>query len=495
MATQITTSPRAPEPLIGGTDVRVPETHYVRRSDGVSIAYQVFGEGSVDLVCVPGCCSHLDLQWKDPGHSRFLRRLGTFARVVCYDKPGTGLSDPIQSAPTVEERADDLRYVLDAVGCERPALFGFSEGGATCVRWSAVEPSRVRSLILCGSFAHGELTECPPELSPAECEGFNRQLAQLFRELYECIEHWGEGRWAELLAPSAASPAQRRLWGTFERAAASPGMMRALLDSMRSIDVTDSLPAVSVPTLVLHRSDDVVSVANARILAARIPDAKLVLLPGQDHLFWYGDVDSLVEEIESLLTGARTAREPDRVLATVLFTDIAGSTERAAQLGDRRWRDLLERHDTVLRDQVGQFRGRVVKSLGDGALAVFDRPAHAVRCAEAIRHDLGEAGVSVRTGIHTGECEMIGDDLGGLAVHIAARVMGFADADEILVSGTVADLVVGSDLHLQERGTHTLKGVPGQWRMLALGPERRGVQRRSSFSAPQEAMSPPIASR
>jgi class 3 adenylate cyclase len=450
--------------------VQTPETHYVGRPDGVSIAYQVFGEGTIDVVCVPGCCSHLDLQWSDPGSARFLRRLGKFARVVCYDKPGTGLSDPVACPPTIEDRADDLKHVLEAAGCERPALFGFSEGWATSVRLAVAEPGLVSSLILFGAF--GQVPECPPELSPAEYEAHNGRAAQTWRALYEAADHWGEGRWAAALAPSTTSPAQRQAWGAFERAAVSPGLMRALLDSMQTIDLSDALSAVSAPTLVLHREHDSVPIEFARVLAARLPGAKLVVLPGEDHLFWCGDVDSVVDEIESFLTGTRMAGGPERALETVLFTDIAGSTERAAELGDRRWRDLLERHDTVVREQVRQFHGRVVKSLGDGALAVFDGPARAVACAEAIRDELAGVDISTRCGIHTGECELIGDDVGGMAVHIAARVLGFAKADEILVSSTVADVVVGSNLYFQERGTHTLKGVPGKWRLLAVGPER-----------------------
>jgi class 3 adenylate cyclase len=466
--------------------VQVPETHYVRRPDGVSIGYQVFGEGPVDLACVPGCCSHLDLQWTDPGNARFLRRLGKFARVVCYDKPGTGLSDPIARPPTVEERADDLNHVLEAAGCERPALFGFSEGWATCARLAAAEPARFSSLILYGAF--GRVTERPPELSPAEFDAINSR--KMWRALYEATEHWGEGHWGALVAPSATSPAQRQFLAAFERAAASPGLMHALLDSMQTIDLPETLAAISAPTLVLHRYDDGVPVAFARLLAGRIPGAKLVVLPGGDHLFWCGDVDSIVDEIESFMTGARVAREPERVVATILFTDITHSTERAAELGDRRWRDLLERYESLVRDQVRRFDGRVVKSLGDGALAVFDGPARAVACAEEIRDELGGVGISARCGIHTGECEMIGDDVGGMAVHITARVMDFARADEILVSSTVADLVVGSDLDFQERGRHILKGVPGKWRLLAVDHERRKTPRRTPAPRPRERVPP-----
>jgi class 3 adenylate cyclase len=369
-------------------------------------------------------------------------------------------------------------------GVEHPALFGFSEGWATSVHVAVTEPDAVGSLILCGTF--GWVPECLPDLSRAECEAMNAQGARNWEALYEATEHWGEGRWAAALAPGTVGPDRLKSWGAFERAAVSPGLMRALLDSMQTIELSDSLATVSVPTLVLHRDEDGAPVGFARLVAARIPSAKLVVLPGQDHLFWCGDVDSIVDEIESFLTGTRAASEPERVLATVVFTDIPGSTELAAELGDRRWRDLLERHNGIVRDQVRQFHGRLVKSLGDGALAVFDGPARAVGCAEAIRSELGTLGMSARCGIHTGECETISDDLGGMAVHIAARVLGFARPGEILVSSTVADLVVGSNLYFEKRGTHTLKGVPGKWRLLAVGHERRKKPRPAEPSIPQE---------
>jgi class 3 adenylate cyclase len=449
--------------------MQAPETRYVRRPDGVSIAYQVFGEGPIDLVCAPGLVTHLDLQWTDPGYTRFLRRLGSFARVICFDKPGTGLSDPVAYLPTLEERGDDLGRVLDAVGSERPALFGFSESGPTCVVFTAARPERVRCLILLGSFpTAAPLAERPPELSPAEFEALNRQIAEGYRVTDKLIEHWGEGRLVDVFGPSVASPVQRRVWGTFERAAASPGLVRALIDATRSIDVTDVLPTVSVPTLVLHRIDDVVPVQGGRLLASRIPGAKLVELPGQDHGFWFGDFDPIIDEIELFLTGTRTAREPERALATVLFTDIVGSTERAAELGDRRWADLLESHHGIVRRQLEIFRGEEVDTAGDSFLATFDGPARAIRCAQAIRDEIRKLGMEIRAGLHTGECELANGDVRGIAVHIGARVAALAGPGEILASSTVADLVAGSGLSFAERGTHRLKGVPGQWRIVAL---------------------------
>jgi class 3 adenylate cyclase len=462
--------------------MQTPAPSYVRRPDGVSIAYQVFGEGPIDLVCAPGMVTHLDLQWTDPGYARFLRRLGSFARVICFDKPGTGLSDPLPHPPMLEERADDLRCVLDAVGSERPALFAFSESGPTCLLFTAASPERVSSLILCGSFASGRpLPERPPELSIEEYETTNRQAAHLMREWDDVLDHWGEGRLVDLFGPSIASPAERRRWATFERAAASPGLVRALIDATQSIDVMDALPTISVPTLVIHRTDDVVPIAASRMLAARIPGAKFVELAGQDHAFWAGDFDPILVEIESFLTGTRPAPEPERALATVLFTDIVGSTERAAQLGDRRWSDLLEGHHAIVRRQLEGFRGREVDTAGDGFLATFEGPARAISCAQAISEEVQELGIEIRAGVHTGECEISDDGVRGIAVHIGARVAALAGPSEILASSTVADLVAGSGITFSERGTHQLKGVPGEWRIVAV--DREGTARQAVDSA------------
>jgi class 3 adenylate cyclase len=461
---------------------------YVRRPDGISIAYQVFGSGPIDLVCAPGLVTHLDLQWTDPGYARFLRRLASFARVICFDKPGTGLSDPVPHPPTLEERADDLRCVLDAAGSERSALFAFSESGPTCLLLTAASPERVSSLILCGSFASGRpLPECPPELSAQEYETTNRQVAHLMREWDGVLDHWGEGRLVDLFGPSIASPAERRRWATFERAAASPGLVRALIDATQSIDVMDALPTISVPTLVMHRTDDVIPIAASRMLAARIPGATFVELPGRDHAFWAGDFEPILVEIESFLTGTRPMPAPERALATVLFTDIVGSTERAVQLGDRRWSDLLESHHAIVRRELDVFRGHEVDTAGDGFLATFDGPARAISCAQAIGEAVHELGIDIRAGLHTGECEIADGGVRGIAVHIGARVAALAGPGEIFASSTVADLVAGSGIAFTEHGTHQLKGVPGEWRIFAV--DREGAARQPVASA-AEGMRP-----
>jgi class 3 adenylate cyclase len=445
--------------------VQPPDTRYVTRPDGVSIAWQEFGEGPIDLIWSPGFSSHLDLAWTVPSLVRIFRRLGSFARVVLYDKPGTGLSDPLDHVPTLEERMDDIRTVLDAAGSERTAIFGVSEGGPTAVLYAATYPERVSSLILYGTFARmpGPDDELPAGMSSHTVRATRRSIARL-------VANWGQGRALEVFAPSVAE-SQRRQFAIFERAAASPSMVKGLFDALAEIDVRGAAESIRVPTLVVHRTDETaIPLALARELASVIPGAELVEQEGRDHAPWIGDVDALADTIESFLTGARHVdSESDRMLATVLFTDIVGSTELAGRMGDADWRDLLERHDAIVRAEVEAHRGRVIKSTGDGMLAVFDGPARAIRCAEAIRDALEEIEVPIRVGVHTGECEAMGDDVGGIAVHIGARVAAQAEAGEILVSRTVADLVVGSGLRFTERGTHELKGVPGEWKLLAVG--------------------------
>jgi pimeloyl-ACP methyl ester carboxylesterase/class 3 adenylate cyclase len=447
--------------------VQPPPTQYVER-DGISIAYQVVGDGPVDLLMSPGFVSHLDLQWADPGTSRFLAHLASFARLIIYDKPGTGLSDPIPQLPTLEERVADIEAVLDAAGSERAVLFGVSEGGPTSVLLAAMRPQRITSLILFGTFATHPIAT-PEDFSAEVVE----RVEDLRNQMPEMLERWGDGGMLmEVFAPSVTlTESQKRRFGMFARAAASPRMARALIETVQQIDIRDVLPSVRVPTLVLHVDGDrVVPVEAAQQLADGIPGARFVQFSGIDHAFWL--VEGLIPEIERFVTGAVQHVEPNRVLASVLFTDIVASTTRAAQLGDRAWREVLERHDALVDRLVSEHGGRVVKHIGDGALSAFDGPAMAMRCAEALNEEVAELGIELRGGIHTGECEVIGEDLGGLAVHIGARVGALARPGEIVVSSTVKELVVGSDMQFTDRGEHELKGVPGSWHLYALGEER-----------------------
>jgi len=439
-----------------------PKTQYARNG-AVNIAFQVVGDGPIDLALVPGFISHVDLLWTLPEATAFMRRLASFSRLILFDKRGTGLSDPVAGLSSLEERMEDLHAVLDAAGSERPALLGVSEGGPMSVLFAATYPDRVTSLLLYGSYPTGKRGS------------LEERMEARFAELTAIVdEHWGEGLAIEWFVPSlAGSPTLRRTWGLFERAAASPGMVGALIRSYREIDVTPLLPTLRVPTRVLHREHDTaVAVEGARAVADEIPGARYVELAGNDHIPWLGDSDALLDEVEEFITGSRHAPEPDRGLATVLFTDIAGSTERAATLGDRRWREPLERHHTLVRDQLAAYGGREVKTLGDGFLATFDGPARAIRCACAIADRSSSEGVEIREGVHTGECELMGDDVGGMAVHIGARVAALASPGEVLVSSTVKDLVVGSGIEFADRGTHELKGVPGEWRLLAVADHR-----------------------
>lgn len=441
--------------------MEAPETRYVERSDGVAIAYQVIGDGPVDVLYVPGFVSHLDLAWSEPAFVRMLERLTAFARVVTYDKPGTGVSDPVDHLPLLEERAQDALTVMDAVGLQRCVLMGFSEGGATCLLLAATSPDRVTSVVTYGSFVKGR----PSSEELARMGLTQAQVDGRWHALREATGHWGSGRTADLLFPTVVSTVERRFWALFERAAASPKMVRALVSAYEQTDVTGVLPSIGVPVLVLHRTGDFVPVANAYLIAQRIPGARLVELPGDDHAFWKGDVEPVISEIQEFVTGSRGRVEPDRVLSTVLFSDVVGSTGRAAELGDAAWRRELEGLETQVRAVAGAHGGRVVKSLGDGHLVELPGPGRAVRAGLALQ---AASGLPLRVGIHTGECERIGDDLGGLAVHIGARIGALAEQGEVLVSRTVKDLLVGSAVQLQPRGEHVLKGVPGVWELHAV---------------------------
>jgi class 3 adenylate cyclase len=438
-----------------------PETKYAQ-SGQTSIAYQVLGSGPLDLLVVPGFVSHLEQAWEDPSYARFLQHLASFSRLILLDKRGTGLSDRVTGIPTLEERMDDVRAVLDAVGSRHAALFGISEGGPMSALFAATYPERTSALILYGSIARGAWAFDYPHGTKAgeELETWFAGWRTEWGGPY-AIDHW---------APSAAHDERfRQWWAKYLRLSASPSAVINLFRMNLEIDVRAILPTIRVPTLVLHRrGDHAIHVEQGRYLAQNIPGAKFVELDGEDHLWWVGDSASLVNEIQEFLTGERQATEPDRVLATVLFTDIVDSTERAAAMGDRLWRDLLDSHNDVAHKEIIRFQGRAVKSTGDGFLATFDGPARAIRCAFAISSDVQRLGIEIRAGLHTGEIEQIGEDVGGIAVHIASRVMANAKAGEVWASGTVKDLVIGSNFRFSDRGSYSLKGVPEDWRLFAV---------------------------
>jgi class 3 adenylate cyclase len=437
----------------------VPETRYAR-SGSVNIAYQVVGEGSMDLVFVFGWISNVELAWEEPNLRRFLERLASFSRLILFDKRGTGLSDrvPENQLPTLEERMDDVRVVMDAAGSHRAALFGVSEGGPMCILFAATFPERTIALVTCGTYAKRIWSPDYPWAPTLE----ERQ------RFFDAIEHeWGRELGLDSLAPSVQEdPAIRRWLETYVRRSASPGAALALARMNTQIDVRHVLPAVKVPALIMHRTGDKDSrVEEGRYIAEHIRGARFVELRGEDHLPWIGDQDALLDEAQEFLTGIRPGRQMDRILATILFTDIVGSTERANAVGDRAWRDLLERHHEIVRGELQRFRGREIDTAGDGFLAAFDGPARAIRSACAIRDAVRQLGLDVRAGLHTGECEVMGDKVAGVAVHTGARVSAEARPGEVLVSSTVKDLVAGSGIEFEDRGVHRLKGVPGEWRL------------------------------
>ncbi len=438
----------------------MPETRYAKSGDNY-VAYQVMGEGPFDLVFVPGFVSHLDLQMEWPLAANFFKRLASFCRLIRFDKRGTGLSDRTGPIPTIEDRMDDVRAVMDAAGSATAALFGFSEGGQMSIVFAATYPERASALILYGSMARQAW---------APDNAWGRPDVRLAAQLKWVEENWGQGSAMGMYCPSIADdPEMRSFLGRLERSSASPGAVQSLQRINQAIDVRHVLPMIGTPTLVLHRTGDVVNVEHGRYLAHHIRGAKFVEFPGGDHTPWVGDSNSILGEIESFLTGQRheVESESDRVLASILFTDIVGATNRLVELGDRRWKDLLIQHHSLVRDQLARHRGREIDNAGDGFLAAFDGPARAVRCGRAIVDSVRQLGIHVRVGVHTGECEVIGEKLGGIAVHIGARIGALAAADEVLVSRMVSDLVAGSGLQFEERGTHGLKGVPGSWQLLA----------------------------
>jgi class 3 adenylate cyclase len=439
------------------------KTQYTKSGD-LHIAYQVTGKGPRDVVLVPGFVSHLEYQWEYPGAARLLERLSSFSRLICFDKRGTGLSDRVGDIPTLEERMDDVRAVMDAAGSEHATLFGISEGGPMSLLFAATYPERTSALVLYGAYARRTW---------AADHAFGRTDEEMGRVIEAMERDWGGPVGVEIWAPSLAADERfRHWWANYLRLAASPGAAITVMKMNMEIDVRHVLSSVRVPTLIIHRTGDRVSdVEQGRYLTAHIPGARLTELPGDDHVP-YANSDQIIDEVEEFLTGTRHEAEIDRVLATVLFTDIVGSTERAAALGDRHWRDLLAGYYATARRELARFRGREVDTAGDGFFAAFDGPARAIRCAEAISAGVRSLGIEVRAGLHTGECEMIGDKVGGIAVHIGARVAALARPGEVLVSNTVKDLVAGSGLSFDERGAHVLKGVPGEWRLYALGRAR-----------------------
>jgi pimeloyl-ACP methyl ester carboxylesterase len=440
-----------------------PETRYTRSGD-VNIAYQVIGDGPLDLVFVHGWAWSFDPGWDMEPVARFYRRLASFSRLILFDKRGTGLSDrvPLDNLPTLETRMDDMRAVMDAVGVERAAVLGHSEGGAMCALFAATYPERTKALVMVGSAARaqwapdyslGATAEELEELERAILEGWNADLVRALLQVY---------------GPSIADDEEQvRAYARAAARGASPTAAAALTRMSAMVDVRHVLPAIRVPTLVLHRADEVLADAS-RYVGERIPGARVVEVPGNDHMPWLGDQERILDEIEEFLTGVRPHPALDRVLATVLFTDIVGSTELAADLGDRRWRELLEQHNTLVRRELDRFRGRELNTAGDGFLATFDGPARAIACACSIRDGARRFGLQIRFGLHTGELELHGSEIRGIAVHTGARVVGKAGPGEVLASSTVKDLVAGSGLEFEDRGSHELKGVPGEWRLYAV---------------------------
>jgi pimeloyl-ACP methyl ester carboxylesterase len=454
------------------------ETSYAKCGD-LSLAYQVFGDGPVELVFVGPMVSHIELSWTQPEFKAFFEQVATFCRVVMFDKAGVGLSDPIPKVRLLEERAAEIEAVIDAVGFGKPVLFAMSEGGPQAIEFAAKRPERTRALILYGSFAFmqgaswDDLDRDPAELRARTLAELGEDYAPSTEQIARAQEFvraarsaWGSGAAAKLWFPSARSTRQLAM---FERMSASPGMLRATVESAFRIDVRPILPTITAPTLVIHAREDLMPVQGSRYLADHIPGAQYLEVDGANHAPWLTEPDRILTGIEEFLTGSHAApAQSRRALRTVLFTDMVASTHHAAAAGDERWRAVLQRFGEITAELTQRFGGRVVKSTGDGHLATFDGPTQAIRCAEALRADAETLGIQIRAGIHTGECELLDTDIGGLAVHITARILGQASAGEILVSRTVRDLVVGSGAGFEDRGSVELRGVPGSWQLLAV---------------------------
>jgi pimeloyl-ACP methyl ester carboxylesterase len=444
-----------------------PDVRYATAAGG-SVAYQVAGSGPPDLVFIAEFWNELEAMWDEPILAHVLDRLASFSRLVCFDKRGVGISDPLPSdgTPVLDDWLDDLRAVMDAAESEEAMLVGCSGGGPLSILFAAMHPERVRGLVLVNTYARFQRADDYPAGVPANA---------IEPALDFVRDEWGSGAALDILAPSLAGDQQfRRWWARYQRLALSPRAAVEIQRMLFAIDVRDVLASVRAPTLVLHRGDDpYIRIGHARFLAEHIAGARLVELPGADHVFFGGDADALVDEIEAFTTGTAPQPAGDRVLTTMLFTDLVGSTVRAATIGDRAWRQLLERHDATVRRELERYRGREIDRAGDGFFATFDGPARAVRCALAISAAVGELDLEIRAGLHTGEAEVRGDGLSGIAVHVAARVSALAGPGEVLVTGTVRDLVAGSGLEFEDRGSHELKGVPGTWAIArVIGPTR-----------------------
>jgi class 3 adenylate cyclase len=439
-----------------------PVVKYTKTGD-FNIAYQVLGDGPVDLLLLPGWITHLELQWDVPPLRRFLERLAGFSRLILFDKAGTGLSDRVSPSelPTLEQRMDEVRAVMDAAGSERAVLFGTIGGGAMSGLFAATFPQRALGLILFGTFGRLE-----PDT------GLLARLAPTQEAAIERVEReWGtEGVIVSFWAPSLVTDEEtKRVYLRFARSAVSPGSARVLMQMGYAVDWEEFLPAIHVPTLVLHRTDDlVVPVHQGRKLAELIPGATFVELPGNDHLMWAGDQDPVLHEVEAFLSTLGPRPRDDRMLMTILFTDIVASTETAARLGDKRWRELLDEHHRVVREQLERYRGHEVETAGDSFLATFDGPARAIECAQAVVESAASIGITLRAGLHTGEAEVTRDGLRGIAVHVAARTMALAEPGEILVTSTSKDLAAGSGIGFRDRGNFELKGLPGEQQLFAV---------------------------
>jgi pimeloyl-ACP methyl ester carboxylesterase len=433
----------------------IPETKYAKSGD-INIAYQVVGNGPVDLVLVPGWISNIDVFWEEPSVVRFLNKLASFSRLILFDKRGTGLSDRVTDSPMLEERMDDVRAVLDAVGSQRATLLGYSEAGTMVALFAATYPERTNSIVMIGSFARRIKSHDYPW--GVEVEKYKESIEHMEK-------NWGGPIGLDQRVPSKKNDEQfKKWWGKFLRMGASPRTAAAITKMNIEIDVRDILPSISVPALIIHaEGDKLITLPNGEYLAKHIPNARLVVVKTEDHLPFIERSTDISEEVEEFVTGIKTERNVERVLSTLMFTDIIDSTKKAQKLGDQKWSDLLDTHDSIIRHELSVHRGREVDTAGDSFFASFDGPARSLLCAQAINESIKEIGLSVRVGIHIGECELRGDHLAGIAVHIAARISALAGPNQILVSRTVKDLVAGSGIGFKDFGTHTLKGVSDEW--------------------------------